>query len=218
VVASGLRPAALEFLDEGTLSSSRAAFPLSLNPDSEFMVIVDADGDQPSVDSLIAELREVLEDGALDVYAPESRQDIAALWRWRDGVSLAVESDLGGKVSEDIGVPLDRLEEMIVETLEIGARHQLPACSWGHAGDGNLHSTFKVNPHDRAMIERAEEAAEELFRAAAAKDGTISGEHGVGWVKRGHLDLQWSPAAVAMHHAIKTTFDPHDLMNPGKKT
>jgi glycolate oxidase subunit GlcD len=218
IVASGLCPAALEFLDEGTLSSSKAAFPIALNPDSKFMVLVDADGDEASVGSLIAELTEVLGDGALDLHAPEDRQEIARLWRWRDGVSLAVESELGGKVSEDVGVPLDRLEEMIVETVEIGVRHQLQACSWGHAGDGNLHSTFKVDPHDEAMIARAEVAAEELFRAAAAKHGTVSGEHGIGWVKRGHLGLQWSPAAVNLHHAVKALFDPHDLMNPGKKT
>ncbi len=218
VVASGLCPAALEFLDEGTLDSSRAAFPTGLPSEARFMVLVDADGDELSVQALIAELAEVLGDGALGLYAPDTRQDIAQVWRWRDGVSLAVESELGGKVSEDVGVPLDRLEEMIVETREIGARHRLSACSWGHAGDGNLHSTFKIDPQDEAMIERAEQAAEELFVAAAAKGGTISGEHGVGWVKRGHLSLQWSPAAVDLHRAIKAVFDPHDLMNPGKKT
>ncbi len=218
VVASGLCPAALEFLDEGALDASRAAFPSGLGSDARFMVLADADGDEAVVRALIAELEEVFADGAVDLYAPDNRQEIAQLWRWRDGMSSAVESELGGKLSEDIGVPLDRLEEMIVETREIGARHQLSACSWGHAGDGNLHSTFKIDPHDDAMIERAEQAAEELFRAAAAKCGTISGEHGVGWVKRGHLHLQWSSAAVDWHRAIKAVLDPHELMNPGKKT
>jgi glycolate oxidase subunit GlcD len=218
VVGSGLQPSALEFLDEGSIKASKAAFPVSLSPGARFMVIADADGATATVEALIAELREALGSGAVDIYAPEQRTDIEALWRWRDGVSLAVESEFGGKVSEDIGVPLDRLEEMIAETIAIGARHQLPACSWGHAGDGNLHSTFQVDPRDAAMIQRAERAAEDLFRAAAAKRGTISGEHGVGWVKRGHLDLQWSAAAVDLHREIKRVFDPLNLMNPGKKT
>ena len=78
--------------------------------------------------------------------APERRGEVAALWRWRDGVSIAVEARRGGKVSEDIVVPLDRLAEAIEETVAIGARHGLEACSWGHAGDGNLHSTFLVDP------------------------------------------------------------------------
>jgi FAD/FMN-containing dehydrogenase len=218
VVGSGLCPAALEFLDAGTLEASRTTFPVELHPSGTFMVLADADGDRASVESLISELREVLGEGAIDVYEPESAYEIAQLWRWRDGVSLAVEAELGGKVSEDVGVPLDRLEEMILETHEIGGRHQLPACSWGHAGDGNLHSTFKVDPHDQAMIARAEQAAEELFQAATARHGTVSGEHGVGWVKRGHLGLQWSPAAVDLHQAIKALLDPLALMNPGKKT
>jgi glycolate oxidase subunit GlcD len=218
VVASGLCPAALEFLDKGAVLASRAAFPTTLDARAEFMVIADADGDEETVAHLIDELEEALSDGALDVYMPRSRQDIAQLWRWRDGVSLAVEAELGGKVSEDVTVPIDRLEEMIVATLEIGNRHELPACSWGHAGDGNLHSTFLVDPRDEAMRARAKSAAEDLFVAAARLEGSISGEHGVGWVKRGHLHLQWSPAAVDLHRGIKATFDPQNLMNPGKKT
>ena len=218
VVASGLCPAALEFLDRGALLASKAAFPTSLDPAAEFMVLADADGEDEAVEHLIAELTEVLNDGALDVYLPVGRQDINQLWRWREGVSLAVESELGGKVSEDVTVPLDRVEDMIAATVEIGSRHNLSACSWGHAGDGNLHSTFSVNPRDAAMIRRAELAAEELFATAAGMNGSISGEHGVGLVKRGHLHLQWSPAAVQLHRAVKTAFDPKNLMNPGKKT
>jgi glycolate dehydrogenase FAD-linked subunit len=218
VVASGLCPSALEFLDRGAVRASRAAFPITLDPAAEFMVLADADGEEDFVKHLIAELTEALGEGALDLYLPADRQEIAKLWRWRDGISLAVESELGGKVSEDVAVPLDRLEEMIAATVEIGACNRLAACSWGHAGDGNLHSTFSVDPRDHPMLERAERAAEELFLAAARMRGSISGEHGVGLVKRGHLALQWSPAAVELHRAIKATVDPRNLMNPGKKT
>ncbi len=218
VIGSGLCPAALEFLSRGALLASKTSFPTNLAPNAEFMVIADSDGDETTVEHLIAELTEVLGDGALDVYLPTGRQAINELWRWRDGVSLAVEAELGGKVSEDVTVPLDRVEEMIAATVEIGARHALTTSSWGHAGDGNLHSTFSVDPHDAAMIERAEAAAEELFVTAAQMHGSISGEHGVGIVKRGHLHLQWSPAAVEMHRHIKAAFDPRNLMNPGKKT
>ena len=76
------------------------------------------------------------------VQAPAEPAEVADLWRWRDGVSVVVSAHRGGKVSEDIVVPLDRLGEAIEETLEIGRRHELETCSWGHAGDGNLHSTF----------------------------------------------------------------------------
>jgi FAD/FMN-containing dehydrogenase len=123
----------------------------------------------------------------------------------------------GGKVSEDIVVPLDRLGEAIERTVEIGGRHALPTCSWGHAGDGNLHSTFMVNVHDDAELVRAKAAAEELFALAVELGGSISGEHGIGWVKRGQLARQWAPRLLEIQASVKAAFDPKGLMNPGKK-
>ncbi len=154
---------------------------------------------------------EIRDQGADRICAPY------ALWRWRDGVSIAVMTRRGGKVSEEIVVPLDRLAEAIEETSEIGRRHDLPACSWGHAGDGNLHSTFLIAPGDDAELARAQQAADELFQLAVRLGGSISGEHGVGWVKRGQLARQWPPRAVALHTEIKRVFDPKALLNPGKK-
>ena len=132
-------------------------------------------------------------------------------------MSLVASAQRGGKFSEDIVVPLDRFGEALDATLAIGRRHSLPTCSWGHAGDGNLHSTFLVNADDSGELARAEQAAEELFVLAAALGGSISGEHGVGLVKRGALAHQWMPPALALHEAVKRAFDPKGLLNPGKK-
>ena len=84
----------------------------------------------------------------------------------------------GGKVSEDIVVPIERLAEAIEATLEIGVRHGVPACSWGHAGDGNLHSTFMIDLDDPAELQRAELAGHELFELAAGLRGSVSGSTG----------------------------------------
>jgi FAD/FMN-containing dehydrogenase len=114
-------------------------------------------------------------------------------------------------------VPVDRLEEAIAETVGIGERHDLEACSWAHAGDGNLHATFLLHPGDAAQRARAEAAAQELFELAVRLGGTVSGEHGIGLLKAGQLSRQWAPAAVAAHRAIKAALDPKGLFNPGKK-
>ncbi len=216
-LASGVIPAALEYLDAGAVAATQGAFPTRIPDEAKFMVIADADGSAEEAARIHAELEEVLTEAALLVHAPTGTKDINALWRWRDGASLAVTAQRGGKVSEDIVVPVDRLSEAITRTVEIGRRHDLETCSWGHAGDGNLHSTFMIDLDQPAELQRAEEAAHELFALAIELNGSITGEHGVGLVKNGQLALQWAPRAIAMHEAIKQAFDPKGLLNPGKK-
>jgi glycolate oxidase subunit GlcD len=217
VLASGIVPAALEYLDSGAVAATRGAFPVDVPDQARFMVIADADGTSEEAARIHDELTEVLSDGALLVYAPTEARQISALWRWRDGASLGVTAQRGGKVSEDIVVPVDRLQAAIERTVEIGRRHDLEACSWGHAGDGNLHSTFMIDLDDPSELERAEQAADDLFALAAELHGSISGEHGLGLVKGGQLTRQWEPPAIALHEAIKRVFDPKGLLNPGKK-
>jgi glycolate oxidase subunit GlcD len=215
VLGNGLLVAALEYLDGSTLRAAGPAFPASVPSDAGFLVVAEADGSEAEAAGMRAVLLDVLGDQALAVHAPEETAAIEALWRWRDGVSIAVSAQLGGKVSEDIVVPLDRLAEAIDQTLAIGGRHGLPACSWGHAGDGNLHATFLVSPGSAHELERARAAAEELFVLAVSLGGSVSGEHGVGAVKRGRQG--WSPKTAALMTAVKDAFDPRGLMNPGKK-
>ena len=215
--SSGVVPAALEYLDAGAVNATKNAFPVDIPDEARFMVIADADGSTEEAARIHAELNEALGEQSLLVHAPTDNKEISALWRWRDGASLAVTAQRGGKVSEDIVVPVDRLCEAIERTVEIGRRHDLETCSWGHAGDGNLHSTFMIDRDEPAELERAEEAAHELFALAVELNGSISGEHGVGLVKNGQLALQWAPPAIAMHEAIKHAFDPTGLLNPGKK-
>jgi glycolate oxidase subunit GlcD len=214
VVANGLAVAALEYLDGGTLAAAGGSFPTGVPDGAGFMVVAEADGSGAEAERLRDEVVEALSEGALDVRLPA---DAAALWRWRDGVSLAVTAQRGGKVSEDVVVPFDRIAEGIEGTLEIGRSHGLEACSWGHAGDGNLHSTFLVTPGDAEELERCERAVDELFALALRLGGSISGEHGVGAVKRGHVGAYLSPPALALQAQIKQAFDPKNLFNPGKK-
>ena len=162
-------------------------------------------------------LVEVLTQDATALHAPQDATGVRELWRWRDGVSHAVRAARGDKLSEDVAVPLDRIAEAIEEIVAIGARHDLEACSWGHAGDGNLHSTFLLTPGDEDQLRRAGDAAEDLFAMAIRLGGTVSGEHGLGLLKNGQLRHQWAPAAVALHRAVKEALDPKGLLNPGKK-
>jgi FAD/FMN-containing dehydrogenase len=216
LVGSGLPVAAIEYLDGETMRYAGAGFPTEI-PRGAFCVVTEADGAQEEAARVREDALDLLGEDALTLHAPERSDEIAALWRWRDGVALRVDAQRGGKASEDIAVPLDRLGEAIEESLEIGARLGLPAASWGHAGDGNLHTTFLVDSTDPDEVRAAERASEELFELALRLGGTISGEHGVGAVKRPWLERQLGARAYELHTAIKHAFDPKNLLNPGKK-
>jgi glycolate oxidase subunit GlcD len=217
VIGSGLPVAAIEYLDGETMRYAGAGFPTEI-PDGAFCVITEADGSRDEALRVREEVLEVLGEDARALHAPERPEEIAALWRWRDGVALRVDAQRGGKASEDIAVPLDRIAEGIEESLAVGARLGLPACSWGHAGDGNLHSTYLFDRDDADAVARATQVSEELFALALRLGGTISGEHGVGAVKRAWLARQLGPKASELHASIKRAFDPQNLLNPGKKT
>ena len=138
VLASGVVPAAIEYLDGVTLSYSGDAYPFGLPPEAAFMVITEADGAEAEARRVAAELQDALADDAVTVHAPTEPSEVADLWRWRGGAAFAILAQRGGAFSEDIAVPLDRLRDVAHETLEIGARHDVPALSFGHAGDGNI--------------------------------------------------------------------------------
>jgi FAD/FMN-containing dehydrogenase len=182
-----------------------------------FMVITEADGAADEARRVARELREALEEDSVAVHAPESASDVAELWRWRGGVAFAILAQRGGAFSEDIAVPLDRLRDVARETLEIAERNDVIGLSFGHAGDGNIHSTFLFSHDDPDEERRADDACRELFDLAIRLGGTISGEHGIGWLKRGQLERQWSAETYELHARLKQAFDPKNLLNPGKK-
>jgi glycolate oxidase len=217
VFASGVVPAAVEYLDAVTLQFSGDAYPFGIPEGAAFMVITEADGSVPEARRVAGELREALAEDSVAVHSPEDPADVAGLWRWRGGAAFAILAQRGGAYSEDIAVPLDRLRDVARETLEIGERHDVPALSFGHAGDGNIHSTFLFSPENPEEEHRADAACHDLFELALRLGGTVTGEHGIGWLKRGQLEHQLGAAGYDLHSRIKQTFDPKGLLNPGKK-
>ncbi len=217
VLASGVVPAAIEYLDGVTLAYSGDAYPFGVPPEAAFMIITEADGAAAEARRVAAELEDALMEDAVAVHAPTEPAAVADLWRWRGGVAFAILAQRGGAFSEDIAVPLDRLRDVARETLEIGGRHDVPALSFGHAGDGNIHSTFLFSPESLDEEQRADDACHELFELALRLGGTVTGEHGIGWLKRGQLEHQLGATGYDLHLRVKQAFDPKNLLNPGKK-
>jgi glycolate oxidase subunit GlcD len=215
MVGSGVAVAVLDYLDQGALGAAPPSF--ADGHDAAFALLCEADGTAADALSVRADAIAVIEESGGLAFAPLDAAGATEIWRWREGMTGAVTTVRGGKVSEDIVVPLDRLREAIERTQAIGDAVGLPACSWGHAGDGNLHSTFLVDTSDPDQLRRAEEGSVELFDLAVELGGSLSGEHGLGLVKSGQIERFWTPRKLELHRGIKTLFDPKGLMNPGKK-
>ena len=217
VVGSGLAAAALEYIDSETMRYAGASFPGEV-PEGAFAVLAEADGSTEDAARIRTDLLEVFGEDALALYAPESPQEIAALWRWRDGLALVVDAQRGGKASEDIAVPLDRLGEAI-EAVTRGRPHDsgFPPARGATPATATCTrrscspATTSVSSSSRRKLSEA------LFELALSLGGTISGEHGVGFVKRNWLAKQLGPRAFELHGAVKRAFDPQNLLNPGKK-
>jgi glycolate oxidase subunit GlcD len=214
LLAVGTQPSVLDFLDGATLRLTEGAYPGAVPAEAGFALLVEVDGSRAEAKARREAVLEATAGATLAVHEP---RDAAALWRWRDGINPTVTAAKGGKVSEDVVFPLEKLREGLERFEAIARRHGMEPCVWGHGGDGNVHATVLTDPADEAELDAAEAVGQELFALAVELGGAVSGEHGVGWVKRGQLARQWGAPALAAHEAIKRALDPKGLINPGKK-
>jgi glycolate oxidase subunit GlcD len=217
VLASGLRPSVLDFLDGETLRMVAGSYREAggeAPAQAGFAVLVEVDGTHAEAQAQRGELLELVAERALAVQEPAQA---GALWRWREGINPAVTAVRGGKVSEDVVFPVERLGEGLERFEQIAGARGMRSCAWGHGGEGNVHATVLVDPENEAELDAAEAVGEELFALVVELGGSVAGEHGVGWMKRGRLEAQWDRRAVELHEELKRTFDPKGLLNPGTK-
>jgi glycolate oxidase subunit GlcD len=217
VIGAGLQVAALEYMEGLALGITGGTFPVPIPEGAGFLVVAEADGAADEAERVREELLEVLGDGAMVVHAPREASEIEAVWRWREGVSFAVTALLGQKISTDMGVPVERLAESIAESIELASRHDVLACSWGHAGDGNIHTSYMYSPETADGYTKAVAAVDEFSEHVLAVGGTLAAEHGVGSMKLAHLAEQFTPRRLELQAEVKRIFDPKGLLNPGKK-
>ncbi|MFE1751197.1 FAD-binding oxidoreductase [Streptomyces anandii] len=217
VIAAGIVPATLEFLDRKCIAAVEEFARLGLRGDAGALLIFGDDGPPATVSGDLGRIQEVCERaGALEVTLAESVARADALLAARR-CSLPALSRLGSlTILEDATVPRHRMAEMVDRVDGIAERYGLRIATFGHAGDGNLHPTCVLDPDDTDGAERAHKAFAEIFAAALALDGTITGEHGVGAAKLPYLTDRLGADQMALLRRIKRAFDPAGILNPGK--
>ncbi|MBO3747858.1 FAD-binding protein [Streptosporangiaceae bacterium NEAU-GS5] len=207
IIAAGCQPSLLELIDHATLRAIDDWKNIGLEPGTRAMLIAQS---EDGAEQRMAGLCE--ENGASNVAVEEDGSELVGLRR----LAYPAKERLGQCLVEDVCVPRTALPEMIARIEAAAAAHDVLICTVAHAGDGNLHPVFVF---ERGLPEPPPNvwaAADEVFRAALDLGGTLTGEHGVGLLKRRWLALECGPVVTEIHHGIKQLFDPQNILNPGK--
>ena len=211
-------PAALELVDADSLDAIREHLHQEVvPPETGAVLIVEADGMQAAVDEEIDRVAEACRSaGAMRVSLAASEDDRERLWNVRRMLSAALKATGLLKINHDVVVPRGRVPELFDVIEHLRKTHRLRIAAFGHAGDGNIHVNLMVDRQDARARARAKEAERVLFERVVALEGSISGEHGIGFAKARYVGIELSPAEVALMKRVKTAFDPNGILNPGK--
>jgi glycolate oxidase len=218
LLADRVVPATVELIDGISLRAVEKHLGRAIAPaEAGAMLIIEVDGVPGGV---IEEADRVssacLGAGALDVQRASTTAERHQIWEARRELSYALRALAPRKINHDVVVPRGRVPQLfeLIERLRRTYRLLIPA--FGHAGDGNIHVNLMVNPADAEEMQRAKEAERALFEGVIALEGSISGEHGIGFAKARYLGLELSADVMALMARIKTAFDPNGILNPGK--
>lgn len=217
IIENRIIPATLEFLDNPTIRVVDEFAGLGLPLDMAAILLIEQDGEPELVERDIALMASICNsENASRVTVAEDAETALKLMTARRSAFTALARLRPTTILEDATVPRSKIAEMVLEINRIAAHYNVNICTFGHAGDGNLHPTATTDARDLEEIHRVEEAFAEIFEAAIALGGTITGEHGVGMVKAPYLEWKVGAEGMAIMQGIKNTFDPHHLLNPGK--
>jgi glycolate oxidase len=213
----GLLPMAMEVIDRNCVGAieQNYAFGLSTEAGAILLVAVDGAREQVEKDSLLIE-RILKGNGGFDVLRSAGKADEDKLWDVRRAISPSLMKYGTLKINEDVVVPRSKVPALIAEVEEIGRRHNTFVANFGHAGDGNIHVNFMCNRDDADSIARARQCVKETFALSVKLGGSISGEHGIGYVKAAYLEMAIDAPTLEVMKGIKKVFDPNGILNPGK--
>lgn len=214
--ARGVIPSALELVDRHVLQAVDDWKKMGLSTEANAILLAKVDSPGAAAGFEAAQVQACFDEAGATWSAVTDDEDEGEAFFAARRLAFTALERLGPTLSEDVCVPIGRVPQMLAAVEEIAARHHIRIANVAHAGDGNLHPLITTAAGDQAAAARAHEAFEEIIDAAIALGGTITGEHGVGLLKRRGLVAELGDPVIAMHRAVKEALDPHDILNPGK--
>ncbi len=217
IMAQPVVPCALEFLDGNAIEMIRDYSSAELPRHAGAMLMIEVDGSNATLDEAVTKVETAARNsGLLEFVAATTQAEVDALWNTRKALSPALRNIAPKKINEDVVVPVSRLPELINGLQQLSQRYDIPIINFGHAGNGNIHTNLLVDPDNRQQMQSAEQCLDNVFALVLKLDGTLSGEHGVGLVKRDFIARELDSVSLELMHKIKAQFDPHGILNPAK--
>ncbi|MHC8517679.1 FAD-linked oxidase C-terminal domain-containing protein [Sporosarcina sp. ITBMC105] len=217
IIAAKIVPATLEFMDQGTITAVEEFMQIGLPTNCEAMLLIEQDGDPTVVERDMEFVHTLcMKQGAISTQLAQTKEEADRLSVARRVALSALARKRPTTILEDATVPRSEIAKMVKAIQEIAVKHNLLICTFGHAGDGNLHPTILTDTRDEEEMARVEMAFADIFDYAISLGGTITGEHGVGEMKAPYLEWKIGKAGIATMKGIKQAIDPLNIMNPGK--
>ncbi|HEX9001912.1 MAG TPA: FAD-linked oxidase C-terminal domain-containing protein [Blastocatellia bacterium] len=215
--SSGILPVALELLDRISINAIEDFEPSGLPRSAGALLIIEVDGLREAVAREAEIVREMCaKHHAIQFTLAADDAESEAIWEVRRKMSPAVARTGIIKLNHDVVVPRSRIPEMLEFLQALSARSGFLIPTFGHAGDGNLHTNVMLQTNDEETRKRGAATVREVFQKACELGGTISGEHGVGYAKAPFLDLALTGPTIELMKVIKRAMDPNGILNPGK--
>jgi glycolate oxidase len=217
VIAAKIIPATMEILDNTTIRAIEDYVKIGLPIDAEAILLIEVDGAQGAVGPEADLVEEICNKcGAAKIIVAEDDAQREKLWDARRAALPALVRVKPTTILEDATVPRSKIPEMIRGVSEIAKKYNVTIGTFGHGGDGNMHPTILTDEDDADEMERVEHAVSEIFDLALSLGGSLSGEHGIGMSKASFMPRQFAPREMELMKALKNTFDPDNILNPGK--
>ena len=215
IISAGAVPALLEIIDRVHLRAIEAYRPMGLDTEAAALLLAQCDTGERAPADLAAIAAICTSSGATDVVEASDAAESAMLLEARRAAYPAMER-LGAIIVDDVAVPRSRLADLLDGIEQIGLDCDVTIGVIGHAGDGNMHPNIVVPHGDAAALERGRLAFEAIMELGLRLGGTVTGEHGVGVLKRDWLQAELGPVGVRVSRAVRAAFDPNHILNPDK--
>ena len=217
IISSRIIPTTLEFMDNATIRCVEDYLHMGLPVEAGALLIIEVDGAPEALQGEIEEIQKICQaNQALETKVAKDNKEAEELWKARRAVSAAVVKLNPTKINEDVTVPRSKVAEILRQVEAISKKHNLIIVNFGHAGDGNIHVNVLIDRRKPGEEDRAHVAVKEIFKAARDLGGTLSGEHGIGITKAPYLTMELGDMGVEVMKRIKKSFDPNNVLNPGK--